>query len=176
MIVQAQFSTLHISQKDKQRLNIGMDNKEIRWRRLLMLIEDFDSAAQLAELVGTNAAYLSQIKNKSNGRSIGSRLARRLEIATKKPQGWMDQPVTDIDIGKKAKAAEIHAMSKEQQEWLSLFDVMTNQQRAHFMAIGYDMAAKKQTKRQRSYIAERLRLGPSASDAVVGKYLKPAPK
>ena len=69
---------------------------EIRLENLLTLIDEMGSAEALAEAAGTSAVYLSQVKNKSpdsktgKPRQIGDPMARRLEAAGKKPEGWMD--------------------------------------------------------------------------------------
>jgi SOS-response transcriptional repressor LexA len=73
-----------------------MDIKQIRLRNLRMLIVEAGTIANLARLSSTAPAYLSQILNSlptSTGRprSVGDKLARKLESAMDKPYGWMDQ-------------------------------------------------------------------------------------
>lgn len=69
---------------------------EIRHENLLTLIGEMGSADALAEAAGTSPVYLSQVKNKSpdsktgKPRQIGDPMARRLEAAANKPEGWMD--------------------------------------------------------------------------------------
>jgi uncharacterized protein YaeQ len=69
---------------------------EIRHENLLTLIDEMGSAEALAEAAGTSSVYLSQVKNRSpdsktgKPRQIGDPMARRLESACKKPEGWMD--------------------------------------------------------------------------------------
>lgn len=89
-MTQAEFSNLHISQKAKFLLNGTMHAKEIRRANLETLIKASESGSALAEKVGTNAAYISQLRSKNNKRGIGDKLARRLEEAMGKPSGWMD--------------------------------------------------------------------------------------
>lgn len=73
-----------------------MDIKQIRLRKLRLLIGEAGTIANLARLSHTAPAYLSQILNSlptSTGRprSVGDKLARKLETAMEKPYGWMDQ-------------------------------------------------------------------------------------
>jgi len=73
-----------------------MDIKQIRLRNLRMLVREAGTIANLARLSSTAPAYLSQILNSlptSTGRprSVGDKLARKLESAMDKPYGWMDQ-------------------------------------------------------------------------------------
>jgi transcriptional regulator with XRE-family HTH domain len=67
-----------------------MDRHERRRKRLIGLIQEAGSQKLLAELIGTDPNYLSQIKNGIRS-SFGEDLAERLEKAMKKPDGWMDQ-------------------------------------------------------------------------------------
>lgn len=70
---------------------------EIRRENLERLIEQFGTMDALASEVGTSPIYLSQIKNRTKSsksgrrREMGTALARRLEAALGKPDGWMDQ-------------------------------------------------------------------------------------
>lgn len=69
---------------------------DIRHDNLLELIEEFGSAEALAEAADTSPVYLSQLRNKApdsktgKPRQIGDPLARKLEGAAGKPEGWMD--------------------------------------------------------------------------------------
>lgn len=67
-----------------------MDNKAIRRANLVGLIKEFETIARLARHTGAVASLLSQIKNGT--RQMGDDVARRLERALKKPEGWMDLP------------------------------------------------------------------------------------
>jgi len=68
-----------------------MENKEIRLINLRELLKEVPSASALAYAAGTSPAYISQILSKKTKGSIGNRLARRLELATNRPTGWLDQ-------------------------------------------------------------------------------------
>ncbi len=68
-----------------------MENKEIRLINLRELLKEANSASALAYAAGTSPAYLSQILSKKTKGSIGNRLARKLELATHRPRGWLDQ-------------------------------------------------------------------------------------
>lgn len=70
--------------------NIRLDNLET-------LIREFGTAEALAAAADTSAVYISMLRNsvpdKKTGRprEMGSAMARRLEAAAGKPDGWMDQ-------------------------------------------------------------------------------------
>ena len=69
----------------------------IRLENLERLIFEAGSAVKLAQLVGTNSSYLSQVRNrlptqKGTPRTVGRELATKLERGMGKPEGWMDEP------------------------------------------------------------------------------------
>ena len=70
-----------------------MDSKQIRKIRLRQLIAREKAKGKpqvwVAEKVGTNPAYLSQILGKEE-REVGDELARKIEKAFKLRHGWMD--------------------------------------------------------------------------------------
>jgi hypothetical protein len=87
--------------------------EEIRRQRLSALREEFGSYARLASMLDMTArdSTLSQIGNQSKisnsdkRKQMGSELARRLELVTHKPVGWMDSdpdawPFDKIDLAK----------------------------------------------------------------------------
>lgn len=73
--------------------------EETRLDRLALLKAEFKSYAELSRLSGISEAQFSQWAKRSidhktkRARTMHSDSARRLEIATNKPAGWMDQPV-----------------------------------------------------------------------------------
>lgn len=72
-----------------------LKHNQIRLHNLEVLITEAGSAAKLARMAQTNSSYLSQVRNqlptkKGTPRSIGDKLAGKLEKAMNKPQGWMD--------------------------------------------------------------------------------------
>jgi len=71
--------------------------EQIRLKNLELLIAEAGSAAKLAERVGTNSSYLSQVRRqmrtkKGTPRGIGDDLAGKLERGMGKHEGWMDEP------------------------------------------------------------------------------------
>ena len=69
----------------------------IRLANLRLLIAEAGSAEALARSSGTSGAYLSQIRSgtpykSGRARRMGDNLAAKLERATGKPLGWMDEP------------------------------------------------------------------------------------
>lgn len=69
---------------------------EIRRDNLLIAIARFKTASALAEAAMTSAAYLSQVKNRQpdsktgEPKAMGDDVARKIELALKEPEGWMD--------------------------------------------------------------------------------------
>lgn len=70
---------------------------EIRRKNLSLAIKKVKTAAALAAMTGSAAAYLSQIKNAApdsktgTPKTMGDDLARRIESAIGESAGWMDQ-------------------------------------------------------------------------------------
>lgn len=94
-----------------------MKIQDIRYKNLQVLLDEAGgNQAELARRTGTNAAYINQILNKSllpSGkiRSVGERLARMLEQAFHKPDGWMDSPATMVQVSEPA--AAYHSQSPD---------------------------------------------------------------
>jgi hypothetical protein len=100
----------------------GMDNKEIRRANMLALAEEFGGLAALAEKTGTDAKYLSQVKNRWNGRGMGDDVARRIERKLEKPKGWMDVLHTKNHSG------DAHLPTAREEMILLLFRGLTPEQ------------------------------------------------
>lgn len=69
-----------------------MDIREVRRKNLAALREQQGSLRAIADLVDTDANYLSQILGGHGKHYMGHAMARRIEAALKKREGWMDQP------------------------------------------------------------------------------------
>lgn len=75
-----------------------------RRQKLSILIKEAGSQANLSEIIGKAPAQISQWLNASinsktgKPRVMSNATARELEILTKKPQGWMDQPLTSEEV------------------------------------------------------------------------------
>lgn len=73
--------------------------EETRRERLLLLKIEFKTYAELSRLTDISEAQFSQWANSSldhktgRPRVIHSDSARKIELGTKKPVGWMDQPI-----------------------------------------------------------------------------------
>ena len=81
---------------DAARYLPGMDVRIVRKANLALLASEAGSVAALAEKVDSSEKTLKQILAgtplpSGTPRSVGHGLARRLEIACKKPLGWMDE-------------------------------------------------------------------------------------
>lgn len=76
-------------------------NDEIRRLNMLAATARVGNAAKLAGKVGTSAAYLSQIKNRTpdsksgTPKTMGDDMARRIEAAIGEPAGWIDAAHAD---------------------------------------------------------------------------------
>lgn len=79
---------------------------DIRIRNLMRLIAEADgSQAELARRSATSRTYISQVLHGYEGdtgksRSVGDRLARKLEKGMGKPIGWMDRDHGAVSEGK----------------------------------------------------------------------------
>lgn len=73
----------------------GMDIFEIRHRNLGALLQSLEDRGitknrdQAQQVGALGASYLSQLKG---GKKIGEGTARKIEVAMRRPVGWMDQP------------------------------------------------------------------------------------
>ena len=75
--------------------------EEVRLQNLELLVGEAGSAVKLAKQAKTSASYLSQIRRglptaMGNPRGIGDQLAHKLEVAMRKPHGWMDEPHAQV--------------------------------------------------------------------------------
>ena len=91
-------SVSHISLFSDLLCNARMQtNDEIRRENLELAIKRVGTAAKLAEIAKTSAAYLSQIRNRTRDsksgtpKMMGDAMARRIEEALGEPNGWMDK-------------------------------------------------------------------------------------
>ena len=96
-----------------------MDIKQIRLRNLRSLIVESGTIANLARMSETAPAYLSQILNSlptSTGkpRSVGDKLARKLEQALNKSYGWMDKDHDESDDSASAMVQQVPLLNMEQ--------------------------------------------------------------
>jgi hypothetical protein len=113
-----------------------MDVYEIRRRNLLVLEAEADSlkaigdamvrVVQEREASDRAPDYPNVLSQHKGGKRIGSSLARLIEEAMKKPNGWMD--VLQVDAAMEAKEAGQIAMNIENAEmresWLSMGRVL----------------------------------------------------
>ena len=68
-----------------------MNTQTVRERNLRRLLkESGETADQFAKLVGTNPSYISQILSRKSTKTLGDRLARKIERALSLPAGWME--------------------------------------------------------------------------------------
>jgi hypothetical protein len=80
--------------------------RETRLRNLQLAMQECGSQAALAERIGTDPSYVSQLFGKWRGRGMGDKFARKIEHALKKPPGWMDTQHPELwSKGDMAKAA-----------------------------------------------------------------------
>lgn len=88
-------SVLSIPYSNSLFLANYMDIREIRRENLATLRHEKGTLRALADLIETDPNYLSQLLSSKRKQHVGHVLARRLEIAMHKPEGWMDQPHWD---------------------------------------------------------------------------------
>lgn len=85
-----------------------MDIMEIRHKNLNRLLERYDSQRAFADATDLPATFVSQLVTKR--RSVGERVARKIEIALSLEPGWMDsslakiEPSGNIDVAQFKKA------------------------------------------------------------------------
>jgi hypothetical protein len=72
------------------------DKAETRRRRLQLLVQQYGSQKAVAEACGfTSDNYVTQLLNPR--KSFGEKTARKIEKATRKPLGWLDEDdATDL--------------------------------------------------------------------------------
>ncbi|MDM3872538.1 hypothetical protein QSV34_14390 [Porticoccus sp. W117] len=86
--------------------------QDIRYRNLQRLLELCSgNQAELARKAASNPAYISQIVNRTpmpsgKPRNVGERLARNLEMAFGKSQGWMDT-MEEIGVAEQRASYEV---------------------------------------------------------------------
>lgn len=73
------------------KLELLMDIKEIRLINMQYLISSVKTIEVFADLVGTNASYISQVQSKKSKKNVGNVLARKIESSFNKEHGWMDK-------------------------------------------------------------------------------------
>lgn len=90
-------------EETKDYASIPMDIAEIRRKNLNYLIQtEYDGIARQFGLdAGLDPSYVSRLftDKPASRRTVGSKLARKIEIAIGKPKGWLDRPqwVTEQD-------------------------------------------------------------------------------
>ena len=68
-----------------------MSSSNIRLQNLLWLLDQYGSRKALGEALSLSPAMLSQILSENPKRTIGDRMARRIEEQAGLPVGWMDE-------------------------------------------------------------------------------------
>lgn len=69
---------------------------DIRYKNLLILVDEAGGQAELARATGVSAAYISQLVTRAitpsgKVRNMGDATAEKLERGMKKEPGWLDQ-------------------------------------------------------------------------------------
>lgn len=102
---------------------------EIRFQNAKALAATFSSNAEFARALGMSDAYMWQILGDKKVRNIGSSIARRMERACNKPDGWLDtdhsaqSPVEKTKTSRKTGSVDI---SDEALEVAKAFDLLEN--------------------------------------------------
>lgn len=87
-------SDCSISRNADKANHAGMDVRTIRRANLAALVRAHGGNKPLADAIGTDAAYISQLLSNKTKADMGHMLARRIEKALDLEPGWMDQPHT----------------------------------------------------------------------------------
>src|SRR6476646_3109550 len=77
-------------------------SSSIRLDNLRELIKKAGGPAEAARKLDMDASQLSQIAGKNPVRNIGTTLARRIEQAFRRPEGWLDVPHTQLLLQQRA--------------------------------------------------------------------------
>lgn len=103
-----------------------MDIREIRRLRLKWHVEQEPTAAAFARKYGLNESYITQLLNQH--RPMGEKSARNLEAAMGLEPYTLD-------------AIEVEMLSPEQQQWLTLLDKLSSEQRQTVLGVAEQFAA-----------------------------------
>ncbi|MDB5975188.1 MAG: hypothetical protein JWR07_1948 [Nevskia sp.] len=124
---------------------------------LRLLVKEAKTQDALAELIGKSPAQISQWINASKDsktgkpRAMSRGVARSVEKAMGKPEGWMDVP--HPDAGKPIKGAFLDELTDEHLALLADFNVLLDDDKHALMEQAALMAAK--TKKLRAEILAR---------------------
>jgi len=64
---------------------------ETRRKNMKILADEAGGFSQLADLMGVEQSYISQLIGKNPSKNIGAKTARSAEAATNKVDGWLDK-------------------------------------------------------------------------------------
>lgn len=106
-----------------------MDIYSIRRANLAKLVRARGGPTRFAEIVDRSQSQVSQLLTQ---KPMGSRIARNLEESLGLPSGWMDHYVA---AGEEPEA-QPRQLTKEQGEWLALFERLPPKRRADLSAVG----------------------------------------
>lgn len=123
--------SLHIPPLRTLLFNQVMEAKDIRRINMQALAIKYESLEKLAELVGSSASTLSQIRNRI--RNMGARLARRFEKKLGLGHGWMDSLHT-VDDAKPQPVSIYKAPTEELDQILKAYDEMRPELRKQALA------------------------------------------
>ena len=69
-----------------------MDSKTIRYKNARMLVRECGGISAFADKLGKQQSQVSAIAGENPIKGIGPKIARQIESAFRKPEGWMDVP------------------------------------------------------------------------------------
>ena len=99
-----------------------MDSKTIRYKNARLLVHEAGGVSAFAEKIGKQQSQVSAIAGESPVKGIGPKIARQIEAAFHKSEGWLDVPHIYLWEGRQeqqsAQANEEGANAK----WLGGFD------------------------------------------------------
>src|ERR1700687_1247419 len=83
-------------------LDMATTSSSIRLANFRNLIKRAGGAGDAARKLDMDDSQLSQIAGKNPVRNIGTSLARRIEKAFKRPEGWLDVPHSQLLLQQRA--------------------------------------------------------------------------
>lgn len=80
-------------------MNPAKTNAEIRRENARILASEVGQPADLARRLGMSDSQMGQLIGRNPQRNIGPRMARRMEEACGKPEGWLDVEHSAVEPG-----------------------------------------------------------------------------
>ena len=73
-----------------------MDSRKIRYKNARALVKQVGGVSLFADRLGKQQSQVSSFAGENPVKGIGGKIARQIEAAFRKPEGWMDVPHHDL--------------------------------------------------------------------------------